>query len=456
MKPRFSLPIRLVALGSALGLGLLVLVASFLFGGQRPAVDWNRLRAVAIESDDWGLPGFIPSLNALEGLDKDELAPGAFPPVYWGSTLEDSAGVASLCAVLARYRGADGLPAVFQPNYVTGSWEWVPDSLAGSATGSWRQHDFPAFPARYERQGLLAAVRRGIAAGTWYPELHARWHYDPDLRFELALSTAAARAATARGILLFPDSEKARELGPWRSVADLNRELAESRAIFAAAFGRPAGSIIAPDYTWNSAMEDLWAHHGFRVIQAKREQRDPGLGHGKVARARKFLARQWALRRHPDRQYLERNCRLEPVQWDVPEEVVDRCLAETRQAWRAGQPAIVESHRVNFAHLDPAVQETGLRALDAYLSQVTAGPALPIFLSDVEIAQLAARGTSWVRRGERLILRNGTHSGRVVAVPRPFCPVGAGPGAMSLFLVPAGCTVLIDAQGDVITRPLGS
>lgn len=426
--------VRFLAWAAGAGFCLAVLGAAFLLGGARSAVDWTALRAVAIESDDWGLAGFLPSAEVLADLDRDQLAPGSFPPVYWGSTLEDSTAVAALCRVLASHRGGDGLPAVFQPNYVTGSWEW--------RDGTWLQHDFPAFPSQYQRPGLLTAVREGVAAGVWYPELHARWHYDPDRRFALALSSPTAREATARGVLLFPDSEKARELGPWRERSDLERELAGSAAVFQAAFGRPPGSIIAPDYTWNTAMEELWERHGFRVIQAKREQRDPGLGAGRLARLRKYLERQWALRRHPDRKYLERNCRLEPVQWEDPQAVVERCLAETRSAWRACQPAIVESHRVNFAHLDLSVQQAGLEALDAYLAGVVAGQDGPIFLTDVEIAQLTARGTSWVRRGGSLILRNGTRSARVVAVPGP----GGDPRG-SLCLVPPRTTLVLDLPG---------
>jgi hypothetical protein len=438
MQPRRSLFV-LLAVPAAMVLG----AAAFLSAGPRPAADWRSLRAVAIESDDWGLPGFVPHAGALALSERDDLGTGSFPAVYWGSTLEDSLAVARLGAVLAAHRGHDGLPAVFQPNYVMGSLEWQP-----AAGGSWARHDLPTWPSQYPRPGMWAAVGHQMAAGVWYPELHARWHYDPVMRREKALATPLARKLTARGVMLFPGSEKARELGPWRSAEDLDRELGESREIFRKAFGRWPRSIIAPDYTWNGAMESIWEKHGMRVIQAKREQRNPDLGYGKVGRARKYLERKLEQYLHPDRVYLQRNVRLEPGQAPDPQAVVDLAVRHTFDAWERAQPAIVESHRVNFAHLDREVEETGRRSLDGYLVRITADTRrLPLFLTDQEIALLQVRGTSWVRRGEVLILRNATRSARVVAVPPGDLPLSlTRPGRAdepALFLVPRGRTVIL-------------
>jgi len=387
-----------------------LVAGSFLFGAARSAVAWRSLRAVAIESDDWGLVGFVPDAHAWRDLDRKDLNPGSFPEAYWLSTLEDSTMVAALNMVLAGHTGRDGHPAVLQANYVL-------SSLAHTR-GHWVRHDLPDLPPRYRRPGLWLAVADGINAGTWYPEFHATWHYDPDFRKRDALGSDLARRVTKRGIMLFPGSEGARELGAWRSGSDLEQELDHSLAVFKNLFGREVNSVMAPDYHWDDRVEARWASRNLRVVQGKREQINPAWGTGWSGRVRKFVARQWSRLRHPGRIYLERNCRLEPVQAPDPDAVVRTCVQETRRAWAAGEPAIVESHRINFAHTDSTLVSMGLRALNKYLGEISGNQLKsPVFLCDHELAQLYAKGTSWCVRGGVVVVRNATRARKVVPVP---------------------------------------
>ena len=387
---------------------------TLILGKPTGSVDWRALRAVALESDDWGLQGFIPAADSWEGLDRAGIAPGSFPEVYWSSTLEDSTMVADLCLVMSRVQGRDGLPAVFQPNYVMSGLGW----LGNGGDGAWHRFDLPDLDPRYHRPGLWRAVGEGIHSGVWYPEFHATWHYDPALRKAAALQPGDAAKATGRGIMLFPGSERARELGLWRESADLTGELDHSLEVFQRIFGRLPGSVIAPDYTWSARHEDLWESRGLRVIQAKREQRNPEWGGSLIGRLAKAWGRSLERVDHPDRTYLERNCRFEPVQTEDPAAVVSACLEETRQAWRRSEPAIVETHRINFVHTDPAVVETGLNSLADYLEELTRpGEFAPIFLTDWEISQLQGHGTSWCVRSGRVVVRNGTRSSRLMTVP---------------------------------------
>jgi len=227
----------------ALGIVACGLVAgSFLFGGPRSAVAWRSVRAIAIESDDWGLAGFVPRGDSWRDLDRRALDPGNFPEVYWLSTLEDSSMVGRLNRVLASHTGRDGHPAVLQPNYVMSSLSHEGDR--------WVRHDLPDLPPGYHRPGLWKVVAEGIEGGTWSPEFHATWHYDPDRRKEGALDGELALTVTGRNIMLFPGSERARELGDWRNLGVLQNELDSSLAGFEALFGRKVQSVIAPDYHW--------------------------------------------------------------------------------------------------------------------------------------------------------------------------------------------------------------
>ena len=397
----------------ALVVVLLFFLVCFITYESPGVVDWRSLRGIAFESDDWGLAGFVPRSDIWQGHNREDLSPGKFPEVYWESTLEDSLMVANLCKIMASVKGADGLSAVFQPNYVMSSLSYE----KGPEGWVWKRYDLPQFPPTYERPGMWDAVQQGISSGVWYPEYHATWHYDPAMRLESALQTDFSVEMAKAGVTLFPGSEFVRELGPWRSKSNLKDELAHSQTVFKNSFGRPMGAIIAPDYTWDDRCEKLWQEMGVFVIQAKREQRNPSLHKGLSGRVEKFIKRQWAVLTRGPKVYLERNCRLEPVQAPDADLVVQTCVNETYRAWEKGSPAIVETHRVNFAHDDPKIVQLGQNALNSYVQSVCDDVrSLPVFLVDKEISQLQTRGVSWVIRGNSLVLRNATHSRRLVFV----------------------------------------
>jgi len=189
------------------------LLVALVTGSTRTVVDWRALRAIALESDDWGLAGFVPHADSWAGLNRESLNPGRFPAVYWLSTLEDAAVVNGLVEILSRHRGRDGVAAVLQPNYVMSSMAWDGD------VDQWVHYDLPQWPPQYPRPGLWDAVNAGRNLGVWRPEFHATMHYDPEQRRARGVASALAREVTSRGISLFPESEGARELAPWRSEA---------------------------------------------------------------------------------------------------------------------------------------------------------------------------------------------------------------------------------------------
>jgi hypothetical protein len=397
-------------LAGVIAVALAALGAGLIWGRPPAGTDWQRARAVCIESDDWGLCGFVPDSAALADLDRQALVPGSLPEVYWLSTLEDSAEVAQLHGVLASHRGRDGLPAVMQPNYIMASLAYQP-GRADSAR--WLPRELPALPRRYARPGLWAAVARAQLAGVWHPELHGRWHYDPQMRRARITGPVVRRAAAAQ-ILPFPGSERSWELGPWRAPERLAAELDASLDAFRRLFGRRPVAVMGPDYVWNDAHENLWLSRGLRVIQGQRQQRKPHW-RGWRGRLEKVVHRTWTRWARRDRVYLDRNCIFEPVQSADPAAVTARATGEVAAAWERGEAAVVEAHRVNFAHLDHQVPRRGRAELDQLLGDLAG--ARPLFLVDQELAQLHRRGTSVCARGPRIVVRNLTRSRRLVVVP---------------------------------------
>src|SRR5690349_1898054 len=75
----------------------------------RVNVDWRRLKAVVLESDDWGLCAWVPDDAAHRALANLPAFRGAAGRRYGRSTLESADDVHALVARLLTHRGADGL-----------------------------------------------------------------------------------------------------------------------------------------------------------------------------------------------------------------------------------------------------------------------------------------------------------------------------------------------------------
>lgn len=415
----------------AVALVLAALGAGFLDHRPRSLTAWGPLRAVVLESDDWGLPGFVPAATALEGLDREALGGTRFPPVYWDSTLETAADLDSMAALLARHRSRDGRPAVFQPNMI----------LKAAP---------PAADSPYARPGLPEAEARAVAAGVWHPEIHGADHLDPARRrAALQDPTPDLARAAARGVLVFPESHKAYELRPGRPLDDVRRSWDPLPDRFRQRFGQPAASVIAPDYVWDGRHEDLFRDLGLRIVQAKDHQRRPGLGGPRSLHyLRKTWLRLWDRWRVRDLVYLDRNAFLETAQDPDPDAVVARCLEQVRRAWRRGEPAIVETHRVNFVQVDPAAAAAGRRHLDRLLAGLDA--AGPVYLSDAELAGLMRRGVGAVRRGPVWVLRNPGPAQRLAVLPAET------PGEAARWRTVPPRTTLVLARDDLRQLARGS
>ncbi len=374
-----------------------------MFAGQGSMVDWRAIQSVAIHSDDWGLCGFLPESMILDEAQIELINPGNFPPVYWTSTLEDSNDVNELASVLAKYLDRDGNPAVFQANYITSSLQSTPDG--------WLEYDIPEFHPAYQRPGMWNAVNSAIEAGVWVPELHGTWHYNPLQMKSIVTGNRKLEELNNAGLLLFPDCMSAFELGLEADRKVIEDDLDRSVGIFKDLFGTLPHSMIAPDYVWYRNDENLWKSTGLRAVQAKIEQRRPNqnkyTGH-----VMKMFER--GIRRISEKQlyYIERNCRLESLQHSDRDATISKCYDDVLTSWNRGEPAVVETHRINFVSTDPDLQNIGLSALDNLLSKIETQDVT--WLCDDEIAQLSKTGTSSRIFGDQVICRNYTHSRRLV------------------------------------------
>ncbi len=363
-------------------------------------LDWQRLKALVIESDDWGLTAWSPDEQAWRVLADTPAFRTEAGRRYGGSTLESAEDVRQLAATLLEFRGGDGFPPVWQANTVMAAPQFDrlrPPMFELAELPLVEPHE--ASP-RWARPGLCEALRDASDQGLWWPELHGL-HHLPEQAWITALRRGAAdaRRAHEQSSAVCEAVEASGEYDP-SEPRDLRRRNLE-RAVerFIARYGRPPGSFCAPDYRWDSALEEDAHARGVSTFQGIGEQ----VGH-RLAKLRRLVLRyQWPHRNGgtfylPPRIAFEPSA-IPPSGMAVACETVRRAV---RDAWHRGQPAILSTHRLNYAHLRHEHAEAGRAALRDLLKRLVEDGA--VFLVDAEVRQLEDDGWSVRRFGPKAAL----------------------------------------------------
>ncbi len=363
-------------------------------------LDWHRLKAVVLESDDWGLCAWVPDDRAHRALAALPAFRSEAGLRYGRSTLESAADVIALTELLVGLLGGDGFPPVWQANTIVANPDY--DTMAPPLFefAELPLVEQPAVPARWERPGLWEAIRRAEGEGVWWAELHGL-HHLPETAWLTALRRGQddARRAHEQQSPIGTAVEASGEYDASEPRELRARDLRRAIEVFRVLFGRVPTSFCPPDHRFDDWLEHEAASLGLTTLQGKPEQ----AGH-----ALPPLRRRWMGLRFPhlggDRFHLPPRIAFEPC--GDPQAPGRRGLEAAhhaaREAWRRGRPAVVSSHRMNYAHLDPAWSAASRRALDTLLERLCADGA--VFVTDHELRQLVERHWSVRELGGRGVL----------------------------------------------------
>lgn len=360
-------------------------------------LDWHRLKAVVLESDDWGLAAWSPDDQAHRVLASSPAFRTPAGMTYGRSTLESAADVRSLAAVLGDFRGADGFPPVWQANTITGA----PDYEAMRAP-LFEDSEVPVVPSleargRWRRPGLADAVHEAIAAGLWWPELHGL-HHLPETAWLAALrrNQHDARLAHEQQSPVCTAVESSGEYDAAEPRPVRARLLRWAVELFLEQFGRMPASFCPPDYRFDDWLEAEAETLGLTTLQGKGEQAGTPL----LPFARRVMA--WRFpHRAGVRFYMPPRIGFEPRGRARPpgKQGLEAAARAAREAWSRGQPAVISTHRMGYAHLDADWSEAGRAALRALLETLVADGA--VFVTDVEVRHLVEHGWSLRPIGSR-------------------------------------------------------
>lgn len=373
---------------SGLALAMLVLLwTGVLLAFARPlAARWRepvlRRPVLIIESDDWG-----------------------------AGPIEQAEALSRLAALLQRVRDRNGRAAVMTLGVVLE----VPDGARIAASDGRAYHALPLADARFD--AVRAALRAGIDAGVFAPQLHGQCHYWPP-----ALLAAAQADDRVRGWLTAAEPAATEDLPahlqsrwvdasslPSRALPDavIQQAVAAEAAAYRTVFGRAPQVAVATTFVWNDAVETAWREAGIDLVvtPGRRATCRTAAGQPGCVDATMLTGQ----RSRAGLTCLVRDVYFEPALGHPPQRLVEGLRARSRQ----GRACLVETHRFNFLRAEAA----SLAALEAGLRAAREACPNVRFLSPLELGHaIQRRDPAWIET--RLRPRLAAWHARLDEIPR--------------------------------------
>ncbi len=333
------------------------------------------------QSDDWGRIG-IPDQAAVQTLRSAGLSLGDNPYDFYG--LESAEDLSALRTVLARHKDATGRTPSIGMNFIVHNLNFAPME----ADDFRRIHLLPlsdGLPRGWARPGLLESYREGIAEGLFRPALHGSTHFCRSA-VESVIAEANERADLLRTLwqsgtpyiywrmpwIGYEYWNPNLAQGTFLSRQEQNELIGASVGAFAKLFSTLPTSACAPGYRADANTHSVWAQYGVRVAQnGPGALRPPHFG---------------------DKELLHtyRTVEFEPaVDHGFS---LENCVTQAESCFEKGIPAIVSMHSINLHSSLKDFRTATLRALDAFLSTVSARHKNLLYLDDENLYELVQKG----------------------------------------------------------------
>lgn len=350
-------------------------------------------KIVVFESDDWGsirMPN-VEAKNALRdfGVKVDNC------PYLSNDSLESAADISALLEILHKYKDSKGNSARFTFNTIMANPDFDKIRMNDFSEYTWEH-----FHTTYNRYGFsLQQMKeiwvKGIQEDLIRPQFHGREHVQINRwlkglknrssesvkAFDLEILGVSTTVTTENRLSYLP----AFDLDCYEEIPVQREILKEGFVLFEKTFGFPSASFIAPNYTWNTALETTMMQYGVRYIQGARAQRVP-LGSGETRISRHSLGQRGNL----GQVYSIRNVQFEPsfnprVDW------ADSAINQINLAFFWKKPAIISTHRLNYiGSLNQFNRTRGLTQLNRLLARLLKQHPDVVFMFSDELGDCIA------------------------------------------------------------------
>ena len=313
--------------------------------------DANLLRkVVVIESDDWGSVRMQTSevLAMLKlkgykffdsnGYDRND-------------TLASNKDIEILIEALTSVKDSKGHPAILTMNCVVANPDF--EKIRQSGFQEYHYELFTETLKRYPHHDRSFSLwKEGMSVGVLRPQFHGREHLNAQMWLQL-LQKGCKPVLDSFDKSVFSvvvdkeDDPRQHSLAAYNlaneeEYAFAKHSVKEGLDLFEQLFGYRSESMIAPNYTWDTAIEDVAYSCGVKYMQGARVQRHSQY----IMRNGGNTELRFTGQRNNNGQiYMVRNCSFEPS--ENPKKNADACMAQIKKAFNRGQAAI------NYMHLLP-------------------------------------------------------------------------------------------------------
>jgi hypothetical protein len=349
---------------------------------------WRTSRKIlVIESDDWG-SNRMPSKEAYDSLEKAGVKVQSYLNKY--DTIERKEDLEALYEVLYSVKDKNGKPAVITPFMNVANPDF--EKIKASGFNEYHYETFLDTAARYgSRADFEKLYANGLAEGIFVPEFHSREHLtvqpwmkllrdcDKDVttgfdHHYYSVPTPNIKPAMLSGF------RPAFYMGSASELPFLRNSIYEGVDLFKKIFNHAPSVFDAPNGICPIELEKDLAAVGIVSLGVQRKRKVPN-GQGGFNN----ISHSFGQKNEHGQRYYIRNCQFEP--WDGGG--ADYSLAMIKAAFRWGKPAIISSHRVNFAGgIDVANREKSLRELKKLLTTVRKNWPDVEFMSSASLASL--------------------------------------------------------------------
>lgn len=357
---------------------------------------WRSNRKIVVfESDDWGSTR-MPSKKAYNNLLKAGIRVDR-SKYDTLDALETGADLTNLLEILNEVRTSTGRPAIFTVDTVMTNPDF--DRIKESNFTAYYKESFFDSYINYYGQDLKPLWSEAIANKLIQPQFHAREHLNTSLWInDLRLGNKETRAAFDQSFYGLKTKTSSSVQNHYLAAywAETPADIAEKAQVasdglnlFEKEFSFRSSSIIACNYIWPAGLERQLSPFGIKYFQGQRVQQSPLMHQTKSKAIHHFTGQ----RNTSGQVYLVRNVLFEPFM-DTKRDWVASSLIEISNSFFWKKPAIISSHRINFAgNMDIQHRDRNLQMLRKLIRQILERWPDVEFMSSDELGELITKNT---------------------------------------------------------------